>query len=425
MAVNVWCVHALVNIDLSINMETKKAAWLDAAEAVAALGVSRATLYAYVSRGRIRSEAAPGGERRRRYSRDDIERLAARSRERRNPEKAAEQALHWGLPILESAITLIADERIYYRGHDASLCARERSVADVAALLWTGTADGAALAPPPPRARADRSGRRNDLSFIAAAQSALALASAADPLAYDLRPHAVAQTGWRILWLLTRLAAGDPRGASTIDAALAAAWGVPRSADLLRAALVACADHELNVSTFTARCVASAGASPYNVVIAGLAALEGTKHGGATSRMDASWDALRRSADLRAAFAERLRRGELIEGFGHPLYPGGDPRAALLLSLLPKGKAATFARELAAAARAVIGEAPTVDFALVAVARALGLPGGAALTLFAIGRTIGWIGHAIEQYAASAMIRPRAKYVGVSPVDSARSALRN
>jgi citrate synthase len=405
--------HVLVNIDSAINMETKQGAWLDADEAVAALGVSRATLYAYVSRGRIRSEATPGGERRRRYSRDDIERLAARSRERRNPEKAAEQALHWGLPILESAITLIADERIYYRGQDASVCARERSVADVAALLWTGTADGSLLVPPP-SARAKR-GRRTDIPFIAAAQSALALASTTDPLAYDLRPHAVAQTGWRILWLLTRLAAGDYRDASTIDAALATAWGVRRSADLLRAALVACADHELNVSTFTARCVASAGASPYNVVIAGLAALEGTKHGGATARMDASWDTLRRSGDLPAAFAARLRRGEPIEGFGHPLYPGGDPRAALLLSLLPKGKAATFARELAAAAKAVIGEAPTVDFALVAVARALGSPRGAALTLFAIGRTIGWIGHAIEQYAASAMIRPRAKYVGATP----------
>jgi citrate synthase len=406
-------VHVLVNIDSTINMEAKKAAWLDADEAVAALGVSRATLYAYVSRGRIRSEAAPGGERRRRYSRDDIERLAARSRERRNPEKAAEQALHWGLPILESAITLIADERIYYRGHDATVCARERSVADVAALLWTGTADGAALVTPPRARKAHRGS--NNMPFIAAAQSALARASAADPLAYDLRPHAVTQTGWRILWLLTRLAAGHYRDASTVDAALAAAWGVPRSADLLRAALIACADHELNVSTFAARCVASAGASPYNVVIAGLAALEGTKHGGATSRMDAAWDALRRSGDLRAAFAERLRRGELIEGFGHPLYRGGDPRAALLLSLLPKGKAASFAGELAAAAKAVIGEAPTVDFALVAVARALGLPRGAALTLFAVGRTIGWIGHAIEQYAASAMIRPRAKYVGVTP----------
>ena len=394
-------------------MKNSKAAWLDADEAVETLGVSRATLYAYVSRGRIRSEAAPGAQRHRRYSRDDIERLVARSRERRNPEKAAEQALHWGLPILESAITLIADERIYYRGHGANTLARERSVADVAALLWTGTPDGSVLGaqprtPAPPRAR-------DGTTFIASAQSALALASADDSLAYDLRPRTVAQTGWRILWLLTRLAAGGGRMAETVDATLAAAWDAPRSAELIRAALIACADHELNVSAFTARCVASAGASPYNVVIAGLAALEGTKHGGATARVDASWETLRRTGDLRAAFAERLRRGEVIEGFGHPLYPGGDPRAALLLSMLPTGKTATFARELAAAAKAVIGEAPTVDFALVALARALSLPSGSALTLFAIGRTIGWIGHAIEQYEANAIMRPRAKYVGATP----------
>jgi len=395
-------------------MKTHKAAWIDADEAVEALGVSRATLYAYVSRGRIRSEAAAAGARRRRYSRDDIERLKARSRERRNPEKAAEQALHWGRPILESAITLIADEHIYYRGHEAGALARERSIADVAALLWTGTAGGSVLGPPPRTPATPR--MRDGMPFIAAAQSALALASADDAFAYDLRSRTVAQTGWRIVWLLTRLAAGGGRAAETVDATLASAWGAPRSSGLIRAALIACADHELNVSTFTARCVASAGASPYNVVIAGLAALEGTKHGGATARFDALWDTLRRTAELRAAFTERLRRGEVIEGFGHPLYPGGDPRARLLLAMLPKGKTTTFARELAAAAKAVIDEAPTVDFALVAVARALGLPSGAALTLFAIGRTIGWIGHAIEQYEANAIIRPRAKYVGAAPV---------
>jgi citrate synthase len=153
------------------------------------------------------------------------------------------------------------------------------------------------------------------------------------------------------------------------------------------------------------------------VVIAGLAALEGTKHGGTTTRIEASWDALRRTRDLPAAFAERLRRGEPVEGFGHPLYPQGDPRAAVLLEMLPRGKAAKFARELAGAAHTVLGEAPTVDFALVAVARTLGLPSGAALTLFAIGRTIGWIGHAIEQYEKDAIIRPRAKYIGELPIE--------
>ena len=380
------------------------------------LGVSRATLYAYVSRGRVRSEAVPGGNRRSRYARDDLERLVARSRERHNPAKAAEQALHWGLPILESRITLIADERIYYRGRDASELARGSTVADVAALLWTGAADGGeALVKPAAGPRV----ARPQGPFIAAAQSALALAAGADPLAFDLRPRAVVQTGWRILWLLARAAAGAKAAGETIDATLAAAFGVPRSVDLVRAALILSADHELNVSTFAARCVASAGSSPYGVVIAGLAALEGTKHGGTTARIEAAWETLRRARDLRAALTDKLRRGEAIEGFGHRLYARGDPRAAVLLELLPSSKAAAFAREFAATAADVLGEAPTVDFALVAVARSLGLPSGAALTLFAIGRTIGWIAHALEQYADAAIIRPRAKYVGAPPQPTA------
>jgi citrate synthase len=395
-------------------MSEKMPAWIDANEATAMLGVSRATLYAYVSRGRIRSEVAPGTVRRSRYARDDVERLRARTRERRHPETAAEQALHWGLPILESSITLIGDGRIYYRGHDAAELARTSSLADVAALIWTGEPDGAALGEPPRVALSAGARASPGAPFVARAQAALALAAPADPLAYDMRPHAVARTGWRILHLLAHVAAGSS-SEPTIDAALAASWGVARHVDLIRTALILCADHELNVSAFTARCVASAGSSPYGVVLAGLAALEGTKHGGTTVRMEAFWDALRRSARLRGGFAERLRRGEVIEGFGHPLYPGGDPRAAVLLARLPKTKGAKYARDLVAAARDVLGDAPNVDFALVALARALGLPDGAALTLFAIGRTIGWVGHAIEQYGHNAIIRPRARYVGKNP----------
>jgi len=91
------------------------------------------------------------------------------------------------------------------------------------------------------------------------------------------------------------------------------------------------------------------------------------------------------------------------------------------LELLPNGQTAALVRELAVAAYDVLGEAPTIDFALVAVARALRLPNGAALTLFALGRTIGWIGHAIEQYEKNEIIRPRAKYVGVAPAAATTS----
>jgi len=70
-------------------MKNDNRLWLSAADACARLGVRRATLYAYVSRGYLRSQAIPGPSRQRRYSHDDLERLRRRTEERRNPDKAA------------------------------------------------------------------------------------------------------------------------------------------------------------------------------------------------------------------------------------------------------------------------------------------------------------------------------------------------
>jgi citrate synthase len=156
------------------------------------------------------------------------------------------------------------------------------------------------------------------------------------------------------------------------------------------------------------------------VVIAGLAALEGTKHGGISNRVEAMFGTLRHVRRLRDALADRLRHGERVDGFGHPLYPNGDPRAIALIELLreryPRSPELRFATALADAGTALLRDHPTVDFALASVARVLQLPRGTPLTLFALGRTVGWIGHAIEQYATGQIIRPRARYVGPPPV---------
>lgn len=397
----------------------KEKEWMSSSNAARALGVSRATLYAYVSRGFVRSEARPSRNRERRYAREDVERLRRRNEERRDPEKAAGRALQWGLPILESSITLIANGRLYYRGYDATELARTRSIEEVASLIWSGAfGDDVTDTPIHVISGAHSAG---DLPFTSRAQSVLAVVSARDPLAWDLRPRAVAQSGWRILNLLTSVAAETAALAESVDETLAAAWA-PKSvpaAELIRAALILVADHEINVSSFTARCVASAGSNLYAVVIGGLAAIEGMKHGGAAIRVEKLLEDLRRTRDVRRALAQRLRRGETVEGFGHTLYPDGDPRAATLLSMLrdrfPRSAELAFADSVAAAGESVIGEKPTIDFALAALARVLRLPAGSPLTLFALGRTIGWIGHAIEQYALKAMIRPRARYVGEPP----------
>jgi len=395
--------------------------WLTAAEAAKRLGIRRATLYAYVSRGFVRSSLDLKNPRLRRYAAADIERLRGRAEERKDPAKAAERALHWGGAVLESAITLIAGDRLYYRGFDATQLARTKSVEEVAALIWTGTASPGVFASTPLHVVSGRSGE--GLPFISRAVSILPLVAASDPMAFDLRPRSVVQAGWRILNLLASVAAETSELSSTVDETLQRRW-VPRQGgaarDVIRAALILCADHELNVSAFVARCVASAGSNPYAVVAAGLSAMEGSRHGGMTARVETMLDELRASRDIRAAMAERLRRGEPIYGFGHPLYPNGDPRAVALMDLLrkrlPKSKELEFHDRVIEAGEQLLEEKPTIDMALVAASRAMKLPRGSALTLFALGRTIGWIGHAIEQYGRDELLRPRARYVGPPPV---------
>jgi citrate synthase len=394
--------------------------WIRADEAARLLRVSRTTLYAYVSRGYVRSQATAGPSRERLYSRDDVERFRRRTEARRDPDKEAARSLQWGLPVLESSIAFIDGKRLYYRGYDAVELARSRSVAEVASLIWSGGFDGA-CSPLPPRlprlaSKADRS-----LPFVARAQAVLASAAVRDHAAFDLRASSVAHTGWRILHLLSRTARISQTSSPTVDRALADAWGVSaRGVDLLRAALILCADHELNVSSFTARCVASAGSHPYAVVLAGLAALEGIRHGGISARIESMLDTVRKSRHPRVAVTARLRRGESIDGFGHPLYRDGDPRAHALLDMLrdrfPKSRELAFVLAVADTAASLTREHPNVDFALVTLARVLRLPAGSPLTIFAIGRTIGWVGQAIEQYATGQLIRPRAKYVGVVPL---------
>src|SRR5690606_11156728 len=116
-----------------------------------------------------------------------------------------------------------------------------------------------------------------------------------------------------------------------------------------------------------------------------------------------------RAGDAAAVVEARLRRGEGVPGFVHPLYPEGDPRAAALLPLLP---ADAGRQSLAEVMHASAGRLPNIDFALVALRRAFNLPPGAALAMFAGGRTLGWIAHALEQRLEDRLIRPRARYTG-------------
>ncbi len=189
---------------------------------------------------------------------------------------------------------------------------------------------------------------------------------------------------------------------------------------LLTATLILYADHELNTSTFTARCVASAGSSPYAVVLAGLATSPGRRYcAGSIEQIERLLHEIGCKENVRPTLAQYLKSGESIPGFGHDLYPDGDPRGRLLLRLIatayPVSAVVTLVESLVEAISELLGDAPAIEVGIVTLAQALHLPRGAAMTLFVLGRMIGWIGHAIEEYQAQRLIRLRARYVGSYP----------
>jgi citrate synthase len=396
-----------------------RAGRLSAAEAARRLGVQRDTLYAYVSRGLVRSESQPG-TRARVYLAEDVELLRRRREGRRDPARVAREALHWGTPLLESALTRIEPDTLTYRGRDVTALAEETGFENVAGWLWglpleAGLPDASHALP--------TAWRRNAAALAALPpleryQTVLAAAAAEDAGAYDTSPDAVRACGARMLRLLASVAVDTPPSNDPIALRLQHGWAPrrPRARGPLEAALILWADHELNVGTFTVRCVASARATPYAAAIAGLSALRGSLHGGVNEQVEALFDEVGEPARAAHVLEARLRRGERIPGFGHHLYPSADPRAVAIMTHTREigvgARALRLSDAIAEAAHRLIGKAPNVDFATVTLRRAFSFPPGSALALVGIARCAGWVAHTLEQYAEPRLIRPRARYVG-------------
>jgi citrate synthase len=387
-----------VNVDSAINMSASR--YVSAERAATLLGVRKATLYAYVSRGRIRSRAV-AGTRKREYLRSDIERLRAGKRARQNPREAARASLRTeGLPVLQSALSCIEGGRVFVRGRDLVALADTHTFEDVAELLWGARLDE--VAPARPR----RGG--SAMPLLARLQARLSELDARDPAARSLNVASGRRIGAAIVRSLTAEVCGSTPSVEPVAQQLARAWALP-SADALDAALVLCTDHGLNVSAFTARCVASAGASLPMVVTAALAALSGRNHGGHAQRVAAMLDS---SGSIARIVARVVERDGELPGFGHPLYPDGDPRATALLKRAAAGPAKRRSARFANLAHAQLGLHPNLDLGLVTLCRSIGAPSWAPWALFALGRCAGWVAHALEQYGSNTLIRPRAEYIG-------------
>ncbi len=427
--------------------------WISAAEAASRLGIKQATLYSYVSRGVLTRRRASGGRgtgtgggagggsggKGSRFHPGEVEELARRGRPRRPPGLA-------GL-VIESGVTEIADDGLRFRGLDVLDLAREWDFEDVCALLWHGRSGAPGSGPdvgPDMGPDVDTAQWQVTPAATAAgtaAQAALppgtyplerlqvivpALA-AADPLRLQFEPPAVAAAGRVIIAglvdCLPPARPGPPELPSATAGIPARLWPrlcpddpPPGLLDALRAALVLLADHELAASTLAARVAASVRADPYAVVATGLGAVGGALHGGASLGAEIMLAAAQDAAAAPRVVGELLRRGERMPGFGHFVYRGGDPRAGLLLAMVRR---AVPASPRLAVVDAVLAEMhrrslpePNIDFALAVLASCAGMIRGAGEVIFAVARTAGWLAHALEEYAASTPLRPRAVYTG-------------
>ncbi|MEO9296598.1 citrate/2-methylcitrate synthase [Devosia alba] len=372
--------------------------WLTAPEALTLLGTRPQTLYANVSRGRIKAKRDPDDSRKSLYRGDDVRRLAQRAAGRRRQEAVAAEAIRWGEPVMPSSLSTIVDGRLLYRGQDAVELAEHGTLEGMAALLW-----GAEPFQLPVRTRGAAPSLQ--AAFMALAERAANDAPSIGRSELILRVEAIS-----VFASVASALAGGRSATDPLHVALALAWDRVGAADIIRRALVLLADHELNASTFAARITISTGAPLSAGVLTGLATLSGPLHGGASVAAQALAGQAK-SLGAEAAVLARLGQGVKLPAFGHPLYPDGDIRAAALFGRFtpPEHYAA-----LHAAAYKITGERANIDFALAALSEAHDLPHEAPMVLFALARSVGWLAHGLEQVKGGQLIRPRAHYVAAA-----------
>lgn len=418
-----------------------------AAEAMKLLDVRQQTLYAYVSRGWIRSLPQPG-RKDRLYLREDIDRMLARSRAKSGQGAIAAAAMnYWGDPIIPTSITEITPEGPRYRGRLALDLVRCRAPFEaVAELLWTGlwheevepqwttvklTSELRGLIQSLQPLQA--SDQIIELLALVTLHLGLGRATGDD----SIRSCRTLDDARQIIQTLVGFCgfASSKReyvqmqiGQSVLDGLLRS-LGIPpkpENSETVGAILTLLADHELSPGTFAARVAASSGCTLHSCVAAALCSSSGLEIGKLYSRIDE----FLKGAKTKTALVEKAQRlqeqGVVMPGFVHPMYPQGDPRASMLLEIARRRPDPT--RRLAAIfgfldeMRLRFNLLPRQEFAVVVLTRDMGLSAVAPGALFVLARTVGWVAHVQEQRLYGGLLRPRAKFVGTS--QGATSACR-
>jgi citrate synthase len=398
--------------------------WISRTEALKRLEVKPQTLYAYVSRQRIAAKSDPLQPRKSLYALDDVERLSRRAPGRiagfrpsqalSNPSPDSLLAslsggtITRGEAAIDTEISITLDGHHYYRGRDSIALADSENFEAVAALLWQSPSNNP-FGPLKPRPDINFPGgpRTRVLSMLSRRLEEDALP--------EIRPER--DLGLEAASLINEMVDAVTNGGPRLffHQRLGRAWKVydNKDIDLLRRALVLSADTSLDDATLAVR-VAAATMGPLAIpLIAGFATLTGPRLGGRISRAESYVTQVRRSGNPQALAKTLLGQGLELPGFEKDPSPSEFIRARNLLDAAPH-----MGEDLKAILK--VGEDMTghpvgMSLALALIGRHLDLPREAPLTLYGIGRSAGWLAHAIEQMQTGAAPKARLRYVGVHP----------
>jgi citrate synthase len=406
--------------------------YISGAEALDILGVKRQTLYAYVSRGWIRSLPQPGA-RVRLYSREDIEKAKARAHARAGHGAVAASAMNCGDPIIATRITEITPAGPRYRGRLAADLARSGlRFENVAELLWLGQWHEQPVswkletrpAELERHARAITFDERRPLLELFA-PFLVAVGASRGSTAERVHDGTTLLEGRQAIQALVGcfgylsplrsyvpMQAGEPVARAVLRAAGLAPCAEHERA--LNAAMILLADHELSPATFSARVAASSGCELQNCLASAISINTGTRIGQIYERAEELLEGAASAAELLRRVGELSRQGLTVPGFTHPFYPEGDPRARDMLELartMPGGRRLEHVFRFLYDAREQLELYARNEIAVVVLLQAIGLPRRSGSALFTLARIAGWVAHVLEQRLDPTMLRPRAKFV--------------
>ncbi|EXG78994.1 citrate synthase [Cryptosporangium arvum] len=381
---------------------TEEVTLLSTVEAARRLGVKPATLYAYVSRGLLSRVRGADG----RTSYFDPAELDQMAHQPRTP-----AAGNGGGPLVRSSVSEVREQRLWYRGRDACEMARTEPFEAVAGWLWSeDRSRPLSFTSPVEFVDAARSASRGlppTVRLLDRIRAIVAAIGAVDPLRADLRPEAVTITAATLIGALVdglpRQGGSDGNGsvAQRLWGALSSLPPEPGAVAPLNTALGLLADHAITASTLAARVAASARAHPYAAVGAALYTLDGPVESGSAALVHRTLAEAERDGSV-AVVARLLDQNNQLPGFGHPLYPDGDPRGRTLIDVLAaepphRGRWEAVEQFLATGGR---GRplAPTIDFGVAALTFTAGMPADAGLAILAVARCAGWVAHTLEEY---------------------------